>query len=86
MLRFSFERGGGVSRVDKFLGYLLVYNIFIYDLDDVSELYEEDVWDFGVDGLCSNNFMLDGNFSNSRLDSFDIYWFLNIGMRWVGFD
>lgn len=86
MSRSSFERGGGVSRADKFLGYSSAYNTSTHDPDDVSELHEEDVWDFGADGSRSNNPTLDGNSSNSRPDSSDTYRFLNTGMRWVGLD
>lgn len=65
------------------MGYFFFGYFFIYDVDDVSELNEEDVWDLGVDGLFDNIFMYDGIFS-SRVDSFDMYWFLNMGRRWMG--
>lgn len=58
------------------MGYLfLLYNV-VYDIDVVSEFNEEDVWDLGNDGL----------FDINRVESLDIYGYVNFGRRWMGID
>lgn len=82
MPRSGFQ-GGGASKADKLLGYSSSGYSSTHDVDDVSELNEEDVWDLGADGSPDNIPTHDG-ISSSRADSSDTYRFLNTGRRWMG--